>query len=161
MPKGKKGGGKKGKGKDKAADVPKEKHEITLMKEKFEQEAMPHWVILHMNLMNWSFMNSDIRIRSESALLELKDRIKAKHGAVTDLKICRGSFAETNELTEDSLTLEEYGFEGALDGQPERRYEVFYDFRPVEHDDPLLLVWNNKAEVKPNPLPPREEADAK
>ena len=73
MPKGKKGGGKKGKGKDKAADVPKEKHEITLMKEKvrpseyladltwsplpapisihqFEQEAMPHWVILHMNV---------------------------------------------------------------------------------------------------------------
>ena len=45
--------------------------------------------LLRAQLMNWSFMNSDIRIRSESALLELKDRIKAKHGAVTDLKVTR------------------------------------------------------------------------
>jgi hypothetical protein len=38
------------------------------------------------------------------------------------------------------------------------RCEVFYDFRPAEHNDPLLLVWNMRPDPKAKPPPPREEA---
>jgi hypothetical protein len=48
------------------------------------------------------------------------------------------------------------GFEGSLEGLPEPRYEVYYDFKPLGHSDPLLLVWNTQKDAPPKALPPRE-----
>ena len=36
---------------------------------------------------------------------------------------------------------------------------MYYDFRPENHSDPLLLVWNTQPDPKANPPPPREEAE--
>jgi hypothetical protein len=57
------------------------------------------------------------------------------------------------------ITFEYLGFEGAQDGGPEPRYEVYYDFKPVGHNDPLLLVWNTQKEAPAKELPPRETED--
>jgi len=39
-------------------------------------------------------MNSDLRLSAEATLFELKAQLKAKHGLMHDLRICKGSFAE-------------------------------------------------------------------
>ena len=45
------------------------------------------YVVLHLNLMNWSFMDSEIRVRTSSSLFELKAKLAAKHGAMVDLRV--------------------------------------------------------------------------
>ena len=37
--------------------------------------------------MNWSFMNSELQLPLDATLYELKERLRAKHGAMTSLKV--------------------------------------------------------------------------
>jgi len=109
---------KKGKAPKKGAKAKKEKDPkdtvekvcaLTEIRRKLEEDAKAHWVILHMNLMNWAFMDSELRLRSDSSVYELKGKLKAKHGAMVDLKVCIGAFEEDSELRDDGATLEDYG----------------------------------------------------
>jgi len=37
--------------------------------------------------MNWSFMDSELRVRTSSSLYEIKAKLAAKHGAMVDLRV--------------------------------------------------------------------------
>ncbi len=53
------------------------------------------------------------------AYLTQKEQILERHGRVLDLRICKEQFNERNEMTDEMLTLAEYGFQGApKDGDP-------------------------------------------
>lgn len=43
-------------------------------------------------------------------------------------------------MTSDMDTLEDYGIEGAPEGEPEVQCLIHYDFKPQQHDNPLLLA---------------------
>lgn len=97
--------------------------------------------------------------------IRVQQQIQKRHGPITDLKICKGHFSEANEMLHDMDTLQDYGIEGAAEGEPEmvrRRREshghdragrrahaalrlvqvaiIHYDFKPQQHDNPLLLA---------------------
>ncbi|POM65909.1 Expressed Hypothetical protein [Phytophthora palmivora] len=122
-------------------------------------EADPvHYVTLDMRLLNWSYLNFKFRTKTTTRLFAIKQQIQKQHGPVTDLKICKGHFSEANELKQDMMTLAEYGIEGAPEGEPDmvsspnsnRQYTkltiycmvylIHYDFKPEQHDNPLLLA---------------------
>ncbi|KAF1318192.1 hypothetical protein FI667_g14180, partial [Globisporangium splendens] len=63
-----------------------------------------------------------------------------RHGPIADLKICKGHFSEANEMTSDMDTQQDYGIEGAPEEEPEVLSIVHYDFKPQQHDNPLLLA---------------------
>lgn len=86
-------------------------------------------VRLEFKLMNWSYMNFEMRLPTTTYLFAIKKRLEERHGAGHFL-ICKDAFAEQNEMTDDMKTLEDYGiFQDAL---------VYYEFTP-DHDDSLLL----------------------
>ncbi|POM73417.1 Expressed Hypothetical protein [Phytophthora palmivora] len=104
-------------------------------------EADPvHYVTLDMRLLNWSYLNFKFRTKTTTRLFAIKQQIQKQHGPVTDLKICKGHFSEANELKQDMMTLAEYGIEGAPEGEPDMVYLIHYDFKPEQHDNPLLLA---------------------
>ncbi|CAK4624192.1 unnamed protein product [Aphanomyces euteiches] len=50
----------------------------------------------------------------EYVTLDMRAEIENRHGPITNLKICKDHFAEGNELTDDMLTLHDYGIDGSL-----------------------------------------------
>ncbi|EGZ09621.1 hypothetical protein PHYSODRAFT_305099 [Phytophthora sojae] len=104
-------------------------------------EADPiHYVTLDMRLLNWSYLNFKFRTKTTTRLFAIKQQIQKQHGPITDLKICKGHFSEANELRHDMMTLAEFGIEGAPEGEPEAVCLIHYDFKPEQHDNPLLLA---------------------
>ncbi|KAG7388144.1 hypothetical protein PHYPSEUDO_013104 [Phytophthora pseudosyringae] len=104
-------------------------------------EADPvHYVTLDMRLLNWSYLNFKFRTKTTTRLFAIKQQIQKQHGPIMDLKICKGHFSEANELRHDIMTLAEYGIEGAAEGEPEVVCLIHYDFKPEQHDNPLLLA---------------------
>ena len=70
---------------------------------------------------------------------------------MTDLKICLNNFTESNEITDEMLTLLECGIRGEpqeldAEGLPIDSnlplYQIFYDFKPCEIGDPVLLYFS-------------------
>lgn len=60
---------------------------------------------------------------------------------MADLILCKGAFTEANELNDEMQTLKGYGIKGAPRGmEPPVVVPLFYDFKPVAYDEPLLLV---------------------
>ncbi|KAE8913570.1 hypothetical protein PF005_g3852 [Phytophthora fragariae] len=104
-------------------------------------EADPvHYVTLDMRLLNWSYLNFKFRTKTTTRLFAIKQQIQKQHGPITDLKICKGHFSEANEMRHDMMTLAEFGIEGAPEGNPEVVCLIHYDFKPEQHDNPLLLA---------------------
>ncbi|KAL3672661.1 hypothetical protein V7S43_001956 [Phytophthora oleae] len=104
-------------------------------------EADPvHYVTLDMRLLNWSYLNFKFRTKTTTRLFAIKQQIQKQHGPIMDLKICKGYFSESNELKNDMTTLAEYGVEGAAEAEPEVVCLIHYDFKPEQHDNPLLLA---------------------
>jgi hypothetical protein len=75
-----------------------------------------------------------------------------RHGRMTDLKICLNNFTESNEISDEMLTLLECGMRGEpqeidADGIPMDSnlplYQIFYDFKPCEFGDPVLLYFSS------------------
>lgn len=81
---GKKKGGKK-KGKEDEEEKPMSA--VTALRKQLEEEAQTRWVVLHLNLMNWQHMNSELRVKSDQTLFELKSYLRRRHGSITDLKV--------------------------------------------------------------------------
>eukprot|EP00903_Cladosiphon_okamuranus_P006170 g6067.t1 len=108
--------------------------------------AMPsdeEWVTLELKLLNWKFLDFKHRARTTTHIFTVKNLLLEHHGRVDDLILCKGSFTEANELKDEMQTLKGYGIKGAPRGvDPPVTVPLFYDFKPVAYDEPLLLVWN-------------------
>ena len=61
--------------------------QLTELRKQLEEESRVQYVVLHLNLMNWSFMDSEVRVRTNCSLYELKAKLAAKHGAMVDLRV--------------------------------------------------------------------------
>eukprot|EP00752_Nemacystus_decipiens_P007499 g6700.t1 len=82
----------------------------------------------------------------EWVTLDLKNLLLEHHGRVDDLILCKGSFTEANELKDEMQTLKGYGIKGAPRGvEPPVTVPLFYDFKPVAYDEPLLLLRGKMA----------------
>ena len=154
MPK-KKGGKKVGK-KDKTPKAPKEPSLLAKMKMDAEQEMRERFCTLQMNLMNWDFSKKSIVLKEDAKVYHIKKELIRWHGNLNDIKICKGEFSEMTEMRDENLTLREYGFVGALEGEPPISYEIYYDFKAVNYDDPLLLCLSTAPEKK---RPPQVQAE--
>ena len=80
--------------------------------------------------------------------------LRERHGRVEDLKICFTSFSETNEVNDEMLTLKQCGCNGVMpeivigptgvpmfDESKVPTIPVFYDFKPSDFSDPVLLYF--------------------
>lgn len=82
--------------------------------------------------------------RMTTCCFSSKNLLLEHHGRVDDLILCKGAFTEANELQDEMQTLKGYGIKGAPRGvEPAITVPLFYDFKPVAYDEPLLLVRTN------------------
>ena len=97
-------------------------------------------------------MNFTMKFKEDTHIFSIKKLLRERHGRMDDLKLCFNSFSEANEITDEMLTLLEYGLKGV---QPEIKVDdnghlvvsednipiiqVFYDFKPPNSDDAILL----------------------
>ena len=73
--------------------------------------------------------------------MQVLKKLREKHGLLQELHLYKEQVNQTNELTDEDKTLEQLGFEGAPLGAEEPMvYNVYYDFKPKDLTDPLLLV---------------------
>lgn len=85
-------------------------------------------------------MDFQVRVPTSTCLFTLKQQLAERHGRIRDLVICKHAFAAVNEMTDDMKTLDEYGISGApLTSDMPVVVPMFYEFKLLEHDDPLLL----------------------
>ena len=107
-------------------------------------ERVDHYVNCQMKLINWIFLDFELKNCNveKTRLLSIKRKIKERHGRFTNLKVYLGTVSPQTELTDDMATLEGLGIEGAPKSELNEPEEVviYYDFKPFEHNDPLLLV---------------------
>ena len=96
------------------------------------------YVALSLKLMNWKFMDDSTIVTDETHLFTIKKRLEQKHGRMKQLVICKDSYAERNELRDDMKTLKEYGILGAQKPAEPAPITLFYEFKPLDHDNPLL-----------------------
>ncbi|OQR87183.1 hypothetical protein ACHHYP_09416 [Achlya hypogyna] len=97
-------------------------------------------VTLDMRLLNWSYLNFKWKVKTSTRLFAVKNELEKRHGPITNLKICKDHFAEGNELTDEMMSLHEYGIDGAPEYEKEVVCQIYYDFKPTQHDNPLLLA---------------------
>ena len=89
--------------------------------------------------MNWEFMSFDLRLPVDTHLFTIKEELTRRHGLLRDLVICKDSFAEQNELQDDTATLKDFGVVGAQASEDPVEITLYYEFKPASYDDPLLL----------------------
>lgn len=79
----------------------------------------------------------------------LQKELATRHGRMSDLKLCVNNFSEANEIVDDMLTLKEVGIKG-IPVDPDVPMEdqdrlplvqIFYDFKPCDSGDPVLLYF--------------------
>jgi hypothetical protein len=59
---------------------------------------------------------------------------------IKDLVICKDVFTEANEMLDEMKTLADYGTTGSKHDNEAELVNIFYDFKPSDHDEPLLLA---------------------
>lgn len=78
--------------------------------------------------------------------------LSERHGRITELTLCKGAFTEANELTDEMKTLKGYGIKGGPRGaEPHVTVPIFFDFKPLAYDEPLLLVSVGSTRVLRHP----------
>lgn len=109
------------------------------------------FVKIDFKLLNWHYMNFQLRLRENTHIFTIKKLLRERHGRLEELKVCLGAFSESNELVDEMLTLKECGVKGTpveiivdADGQLREDdsqmpvIQIFYDFKPANHADPVL-----------------------
>ena len=115
-------------------------------------------------------------VNVDTKLHSIRRRLKAKHGMVKSMKLYLGSISPTTEMTDNNATLATYGIEGAPEeekvsptsatasgaapsaaglDESENNFAaaeneivtIYYDFEPVQHESPLLLVSPRQADA--------------
>mmetsp|Transcript_17646 Transcript_17646/g.23811 ORF Transcript_17646/g.23811 Transcript_17646/m.23811 type:complete len:168 (-) Transcript_17646:287-790(-) len=154
-------GSKKAQADEGSASMGEDSLMAQIRRETMEAE-LDRYVILNMKLMNWEFSNFELRVKTSVRLFTIKDELTERHGRIRNLILCKDSFSEENELCkrpdDETKTLEEFGICGAPDGHPPVKVEMFYKFKPVDSDAPLLLVRGNEESSKYNEGGASEEA---
>lgn len=115
-----------------------------------------NYIILSFNLLNWEFMNFEQKFNEKTHIFTIKKILTERHGYLKELRLCIGSFVEANEINDDMSTLKECG----LQGKPQSRYlddnnaiqvddsgvprvQIYYDFKPADKGDPVLLYFKS------------------
>lgn len=74
--------------------------------------------------------------------------IQELHGNVKDLVICKNTFSEENEMNDELKTLEDYGVIGtSKNSTNDIIVPLVYNFKPIDHDEPLLLIDGSYNEI--------------
>ena len=111
------------------------------------------YCIINFNLVNWSYMNVSMKFSDETYIFKIKEALKKRHGCMDELKLCINAYADENEIQNEMLTLRDIGCVGKeptnlmvgpngntiFDESELPKYHFFYDFRPSNLLDPLLL----------------------
>ena len=112
-------------------------------------EKVDRFVNCQLKLINWIFLDFELKGCNveKTRLFTIKRKIKERHGRVTNLKVYLGTVSPQTELTNDMASLEELGVEGSPKSELNEPEEIvlYYDFKPYEHNDPLLLVDPKKS----------------
>jgi hypothetical protein len=113
-------------------------------------------VNIQFKLLNWKFMNFSMKFRENTHIFTLKKLLQERHGRIDDLKLCFHAFVEQNEIHNEMLTLRECGLKGAPIEPPEPEegvapiaaadmvipsVQLFYDFKPANFSDPVVLYF--------------------
>ena len=89
-------------------------------------------------------MNCNVKLRTNTRLVAIKNILKKRHGLISDLVIWKGEKGELREGNElhdgDMTTLNELGIKGGTrDNAPSTT--LYYYFKPdLDHVDPILLA---------------------
>jgi hypothetical protein len=95
-----------------------------------------------LQLIDWGYMDFSRTFHSSTTIHTVKEVIKKWHGGhIQNLILCKDSYHETNELRNDNHTLKECGIDAAFDKNMAPSVTLFYDFKPIECDqpDPILM----------------------
>ena len=142
------GGKKKKGGKDKG-----ESREPVAAKTEIIEVDTEKWMKLNFKLLNWKYMDFTMTFKETARVFTLKKILSQRHGHTKDMKLCQNSFTEINEMTDEMLSLSEYGLKGEpreikirIDGVREIDeshipiYQIYYDFKPADTGgDPVIL----------------------
>ena len=63
-------------------------------------------------LVNWSFMDFKVRIRTDTPLFFLHKKLKERHGRMNELKLYKKSVNEDNIMVDEFKTFDDYGVPG-------------------------------------------------
>ena len=99
-------------------------------------------------------MNFKQRFKDTTHIFTLKRLLREKHGRIEDLKICFHEYSEPNEVSNEMLNLRECGLTGQhletkltaageleIDEKALPTVQVFYDFKPANNDEAVLLYF--------------------
>jgi hypothetical protein len=99
-------------------------------------------------------MNFTMKFRENTHIFTIKKILRERHGRMEDMKICLNAFTESNEVTDDMLTLQDCGIKGAhreiifgennvptVNDSSLPNIDVIYDFKPHDFSDPVLLYF--------------------
>ena len=115
-------------------------------------EKVDKFVNCQLKLINWIFLDFELKDCNveKMRLFTIKRKIKERHGRIKDLKVYMGTVSPSTELTDDMATLSDMGVEGSEKNEIDEPDEIvlYYDFKPFEHNDPLLLVDPRGASLK-------------
>ena len=138
-------------GKKKAKAAAADESESTEPVQQVPVRSDERYVKVDFKLLNWHYMNYQAKVKEDTHIFTIKKMLRERHGRIEDLKVCLGSFTETNELADEMLTLKECGVKGMpteivvdADGQLREDdsqtpvIQIFYDFKPTNHSDPVL-----------------------
>lgn len=126
--------------------------------EEAKEEPIPlvldSFLDIEFRMLNWKYMNFNMRLKEQTNIFTLKKLLAERHGRVEDMRICIDAFSEANEIKDEMLTLKECGLKGrppsmirAPDGSIIEEegsvptVHIFYDFKPLDFSDPILLHW--------------------
>ena len=93
-------------------------------------------------------MNFSEKFKEETRIFTIKKILLERHGRLDSLKLCFHAFIESNEIENDMLTLAECGLKGTYvditnpeEAQTIPTVQLFYDFKPVNFSDPVILFF--------------------
>eukprot|EP01032_Pedospumella_encystans_P010122 gene10122-11859_t len=135
----------------------KDEGEVVQVPKKKVPTIRENWVNIQFKLLNWKFMNFSMKFRENTHVFTLKKLLQERHGRIDDLKLCFHAFTEGNEIHNEMLTLKECGLKGAPIEPPDLEegetapaepvemviptVQLFYDFKPANFSDPVVLYF--------------------
>lgn len=106
-----------------------------------------NWVLVHIKLMSWTFLNFDLIIPETTHLYIIKQKIMERHGgSICELKLWRDQVNPRFQIHDLNRTLRDVfdfndSYYSSSDNNGKYKYEctMYYDFKPFHSECPLLL----------------------
>jgi len=132
--------GKKGKSKKKGA--PKKTGPVSTYTPIDVPNDDENIVTLQLKLINWTFQNFTIKVKTSTPLFSIANKLRQRHGKLRDLRLYKDTVNDDNILDGEFSSLHELGIQGSKTG--DANCVIYYDFKPENVSDPLLLASMNK-----------------